>query len=150
VWIFRDSDAYSGGFPGEDSTVVNGPSWADGADGLILHFVGLEGFELATSEYDVSRTYLVGEELRAPEYDPLFAGGASVHINTLAGVVTNQNVRYGRECIIGIVAPSEYSPLINRSAVGNNVIDENGTKILTFYTTYRPPLENVNTAIVTV
>jgi hypothetical protein len=146
VWIFRDSDAYSGGFPGHDVTTVNHVTWADGSFGNLLHFVGVEGYELATSEFDTTRTYYVGDWLRAPEADtPLDA----TNLNDVAGIVTNNTVRLGRECVVGIVSPNEWAPFQLTAGSPAHQLDPNGTKMLSFYTTYRPPLENVDETIVT-
>lgn len=145
VWLFRDSDAYSGGFPGDNVATSTAPVWADGSTGQLLHFVGLEGFELATSEFQKARDYTIGDYLKAPEYD----NSGATHANNTAGIVTNDTVRWGTETIVGIVAPGEWAPYGLRSSGSNDqVLDPDGTKMLAFYTTYRPGLQHVPSSVV--
>jgi len=145
VWLFRDSDAYSGGFPGPSSVTSTSITWDDGSTGQLLFFVGLEGYELATSEFDKTQTYKVGQYLKAPEHDPGHGGGSAVHAQTIAGIATNDSVLYGRDTIVGIVSPAVFQPL--GKIVSGDIIDPDGTAMLPFYTTYRPPVAALTTAL---
>lgn len=143
VWLFRDSDSYSAGQAGAapDSTTYNGPSWSNGVEQRLLMFVGLEGFELSTTEFDSAQVYKVGEYLVAPEE----TAADATDIQDVAGVATNQAannggvIANGAHCIIGIVSPGVSSPMAGDYA-GNENGDEFGNDVLSFYTTYRPQI----------
>lgn len=138
VWLFRDSDAYSGGFPGQSSASATNIVWADGAYSNLLHFVGLEGYELATSEFKKTVAYVVGQYLIAPEPATNDTAGMDA-----AGIV--EPIALGipdDKTVVGIVAPGEFSPAtlrdpVDPSATASQVLDPDGTKMLAFYTTYR-------------
>lgn len=142
VWLYRDSDSYSAGFEGPDVAVVVHPTWNTGMEKRLLGYIGLEGFELATTEFDKNRTYLVGQYLRAPQAGESGAANLSVDVNTIAGIVTNATVRNGVETIIGIVSPGVAAPMQK-----DNRIDEYGNHVLTLYTTYRPPVQGVRQGV---
>lgn len=135
VFIYRPSDSYSVGYEGPDPATELGPSWVtEGDERGVLMFVGMEGFELATTEFNSARTYKVGEYLRAPEHDT-GAPDAQVDVRTVAGVLTNDTVVNGVDTIIGVVSPGVNAPMA--AADGT---DEYGNQTLSFYTTYRPPI----------
>ena len=135
VFLYRPSDSYSGGYPGPDPTTNMGPTWSTGVERRILGYVGMEGFELATTEFDTSRAYKVGHYLKALE---LSNNTDADEAQTSAGVLTNNTVRYGADTIVGIVSPGVASPMAK-----DNVHDEYHNKVLSFYTTYRPPVEGL-------
>ena len=108
--------------------------------GGILFFTGLEGFELATTEFDQSQEYTVGDYLRAPLHNP-GAADPVAHARDIAGVVTNQGAVYGSTTIVGIVSPGELG-----SRNGETGRDGHRNKVLSFYTTYRPPVEGLVTS----
>lgn len=135
VWIYRASDSYSAGFKGPDPSAANGPGWATGVRGAILMYVGLDGFELSTTEFDDSLTYNVGDYLRAPEANPA-ANPMATEVQDVAGVVTKALAVYGSTTIVGQVSPG-YVGDSPRGVVG---MDPFGNKVLTFYTRYIPPV----------
>ena len=150
VWLYRASDSYSAGFPGPDPATYVGPSWDVGVEQRLLMFVGLEGFELATTEFDTTQTYQVGEYLRAGEDGEALADTDAADqqddIRNFAGVVTNKSradaaLTHGAHTIIGIVSPGFASP--QAAADGT---DEYGNQVLSLYTTYRPPVAGLTAA----
>jgi len=139
AWIYRPSDSYSAGFPGPEPTIENGPSWNTGMEGGILMYVGLEGFELMTTEYDKSQTYFVGDYLLAPEHD-LGAGDPVAHARDIAGVATKVNAVFGASTIVGMVSPGLYGQRYDEDGR-----DPFRNQVLSFYTTYRPPVAGIVT-----
>lgn len=143
VWLYRDSDSYSAGMAGgePDSSTYTGPSWNNGVEQRLLMFVGLEGFELSTTEFDSTQNYTVGQYLVAPEA----TAGDADDIQNVAGVATNVAVdnggvvANGAHCIIGIVSPGVSSPMAGAYS-GNANGDEYGNDVLSLYTTYRPQI----------
>jgi hypothetical protein len=98
-------------------------------------YVGLDGFELSTTEYDDAQSYVVGDYLRAPEADP-GADPMATEVQDVAGVVTKALAVYGSTTIVGQVSPG-YVGDSPRGVVG---MDPFGNKVLTFYTRYIPPV----------
>jgi len=140
VHLFRASDTYSAaGYAGPSSATENGPSWSAGnttADRNLM-FVGLEGYELATTEFDkTQRPYHVGDYLRAPEHNS-GAADTTVDIRTVAGVLTKAGITHGASTIVGIVSSN-----VPNDEDSTQTPDENpyGEMALSFYTTYRPPI----------
>ena len=134
VWIYRDSDSYSAGYLGPNPATSTGPGWSTGMEGGILMYVGLEGFELATTEFDSEIDYVVGDYLRAPEFT-VGTGDDANEARTVAGVVTSANAVFGASTIIGIVSPG----FIGERFDGTGY-DPFRNKVLSFFTTYRPPV----------
>lgn len=134
VWIYRASDSHSAGYAGPVPSVARGPGWATGMNGGILCYVGLDGFELGTTEYDQDLTYNVGDYLRAPEAD-VAADPMEDEVRDVAGVVTNALAVYGSTTIVGQVSPGFVG--VGPRGVG---FDPFGNKMLTFYTRYLPPV----------
>ena len=134
IWIYRDSDSYSAGIAGPDPAVENGPPWDTGMDGGILMFVGLEGFELMTTEFDKNQTYYVGDYLRAPEHN---SGAADpiADARDVAGVATKALAVFGSTTIVGIVSPG-----VMGSRYDEDQRDAHRNEVLSFFTTYRPPV----------
>lgn len=144
VWIFRPSDSYSAGFEGPDSATEVGPSWDTGVEKKLLMFVGLEGTELITTEFDKTRDYKVGEYLKAPEMGQSGAASELIDAQTKAGVVTNAAVVHGAQTIVGIVSPGAVSPMDDVS--GRDVYGNFG---LSLYTCYKPPVAGLIAGIPT-
>lgn len=134
VWIYRDSDSYSAGYLGPDPATSIGPGWSTGMEGGILMYVGLEGFELSTTEFDSEIDYVVGDYLRAPEFTT-GTGDDANEARTVAGIVTSADAVFGGATIIGIVSPG----FIGERFDGTGY-DPFRNKVLSFYTTYRPPV----------
>lgn len=143
VFLFRDSDSYSGaGFAGPDPAVENGPAWSTGINSVGRHlvFIGLEGFELATTEFDkTAGPYHVGDYLRAPEFD---SGAQDKYENarTVAGILTKGDTPYGASTIVGIVSSSAPNDVDTKQTPDENPY---GERALSFYTTYRPPVQGL-------
>jgi hypothetical protein len=139
VFLFRDSDSYSAGYEGPNPATALVPAWSTGQDSRLLAFVGLEGYELATTEFDTTRTYLVGQALRSPEVGST-AGVTDVQVDVQnhAGMLTNASVVHGADTIVGIVSPGFASPQAEDPG-----IDEHLNKVLTFYTRYTPPIQGL-------
>ena len=155
VFIYRASDSYSAGFVGPDVTVDNQPGWDTGGTGNILMFVGMEGFELQTTEFDKTQTYVVGDYLVAPEYDP-GAVDPVTQARDVAGVLTNVDNSLtvpgkplrGASTIVGQVSPAVWEPLAkDRSLAGQNV-SPYGTEVLSFYTKIDAPIEGLSAAVI--
>jgi len=140
VFIFRPSDSFSAGFEGPSSETEFGPTWATGTEKKLLMFVGLEGTELMTTEFDRTRTYKQGDYLRSPELGDDGAGDA-VDAQTIAGMLTNDNVVHGVHTIVGMVSPGSGSPM-NDTAER----DVYGNYVLSLHTMYKPPIEGLLTA----
>lgn len=140
VFIFRPSDSYSAGFEGPDPTTEYGPSYDTGSEGVLLMFVGLEGTELQTTEFDKTRVYKQGDYLRAPELGEVGTGN-NVDAQTIAGILTNATVVHGAHTIVGMVSPGAGSPMDDPS--GRDVY---GNFILTLHTMYKPPVQGLLTA----
>ena len=134
VWIYRASDSYSAGYAGPDPAVETGVTWSTGMSGGILMYVGMEGFELATTEYDKTLTYVVGDYLRAPEPN-MAADPLTDEFRDVAGVVTNANATYGGSTIVGIVSPGFIGQRFDDPGR-----DPFRNQVLSLYTTYRPPV----------
>jgi hypothetical protein len=139
VWIYRASDSYSAGYAGPEPSVANGPGWATGMRGAILMYVGFDGFELSTTEYDQDQNYTVGDYLRAPEADAN-AVDMEAEVRNVAGVVTKALAVYGSTTIVGQVSPGYVGD--SPRGVG---FDPFGNKVLTFYTRYVPPVAGLVT-----
>lgn len=135
VYIYRDSDSYSVKFDGPNSTTALGPSWATGAEEpVVLMFVGLEGFELATTEYVVaSGPYKVGQFLRSSERTTVGAltNADAPDIQNVAGKLS-PGLR-GTHTIVGLVSPG-----VGDDNGPTDATDTYGNLLLSFYTTYRP------------
>ena len=137
VFIFHESDQFSTGMPADIGLIDNGPNWAAGDEGQrILMFVGLEGFELATTEYDDGRTYLVGEYVRAPELSERGATAEQTFARDSAGKLTNDTVENGVETIIGMVSPGAETD-------DPDGLDPYGNNVISIYTMYRPPIQGL-------
>lgn len=147
VFIFRSSDSWSVGVAGPDSTQVTHPSWAGGEYEKVLVYVGLEGFELMTTEFDTEQDYKVGDYLCSPEATEAVSASVATDlrdaVNNYAGKLTKKtladsDVLYGVDTIVGIVSAGVHSDMDR-----DNEHDVYGNKVLPFYTTYRPPLQGV-------
>jgi hypothetical protein len=145
-FIYRDSDSWSVGVPGPSSVTATGPSWSGGVDERLLMYVGLEGYELMTTEFDATRTYKQGDYLKSPTVAEAEAGAADDEtdaVRNYAGRLTNDTVVYGIDTVVGIVSPGVSSPMERATGV-----DPHNNRVLCFYTTYRPPFAAVDGDIV--
>lgn len=139
VWLYRPGDSYSAGYISPDPT-INDPSWATGMEGGVLVYIGLEGFEMMTTEYDDSQEYKVGDYVRAPEHNP----GASdpvAHARDVAGKLTTAGAVFGSTTIVGQVSPG---------LMASHPIDDQGrdpfrNKVMSVYTCYHPPVQQLVT-----
>lgn len=140
-FIFRDSDEPSTGFESSPIPADNGVNWAQGSEGQrVLVYVGFEGMEMATTEFDSGRAYVVGEYLRAPEMGSTYKAATPNQdwARDSAGKLTNDTVVNGADTIVGIVAPGVVRD-------DNPQVDEYKNTVLAFYTTYRPPVAGLIT-----
>lgn len=145
-FVFRDSDSWSVGVAGPSSVTSTGPSWSGGVDERLLVYIGLEGYELMTTEFDTDRTYKQGDYLKSPTIASAVADGAADDTDAArnyAGRLTNESVTYGIDTVVGIVSPGVHSPMAR--AVG---VDSHNNRVLCFYTTYRPPFAAISDTIV--
>lgn len=144
-FVYRDSDSWSVGVAGPSSVTATGPSWSGGVDERLLMYVGLEGYELMTTEFDSTRTYKQGEYLKSLTVAAAVAGPATDDtdaVRNFAGRLTNESVVYGVDTVIGIVSPGVSSPMATPGT------DPSNNRVLCFYTTYRPPFAAIDGDIV--
>lgn len=150
VFIFRPSDSYSAGFAGPDSATDMMPGWNAGGTGMILMFVGMEGFELETTEFDKTRSYTIGDYLVAPEHNAA-AADPLANARNIAGVLTNLDSslatpaapKHGASTIIGQVSPGVWNPMAPGRSTADHKLSPYGTEVLSFYTKYDPPIEGL-------
>lgn len=155
VFIYRASDSYSAGFVGPDVTTDLMPGWDAGGTGNILMFVGMEGFELQTTEFDKTQTYNIGDYLVAPEYDP-GAVNPVTQARDVAGVLTNFDATlnipgkplHGASTIVGQVSPNIWEPMGFDRSAGGHQLSAYQTEVLSFYTKYDPPIEGLSAAVI--
>lgn len=131
-WLFRDTDKPSGGNTGDGVDVAPHATWADGSEHVLLHFAGIEGLEIATTEF-IAATYNMHDFVTAPT-----VAGYSTDADkkTNAGVVTKTNAVYGKNPVVGVCiepAGQYYKP--------------HGINMLVFYTLYRPPIAGLPNGI---
>lgn len=128
MWLFRRTDRPSGGWKGEPATTATGLTWSDGSVEQFLCFVGIEGLEVATTEFDNAQTYNYNDFVIAPDGPKAIGLGWTLD---QAGRLTNQGVVYGAHPVVGVVSkiPGDYSRFNNT--------------YLVVYTLYRPPIEGL-------
>ncbi|GIW89626.1 MAG: hypothetical protein KatS3mg109_0058 [Pirellulaceae bacterium] len=128
MWLFRRTDRPSGGWKGESPKTATGLTWSDGSVKQFLCFVGIEGLEVATTEFDSTRTYNYNDFVIAPDAVKAAALGWAADE---AGRLTNEGVVHGAHSIVGVVSkkPGDYSRFNN--------------SYLVVYTLYRPPVEGL-------
>ncbi len=125
-WLFRDTNKPSGGWSGDSVATSPGPTWADGSEHVLLHFAGIEGLEIATTEF-IAGSYAIHDLLTAPTVAGLSTDAQRM---ATAGVVTKVGVVHGKTPVVGVVIePAYYVP--------HNI------NMLVFYTLYRPPIEGL-------
>lgn len=131
-WLFRTTNLPSTGYS-DPQAVQNAPDLTqqDGREHVVLHFAGIEGLEMITSEYVKSSgtAYALNQFLKAPA-----ATGTDDNKVALGGVVTNHEVKYGRDAIVGVV-----SEMTTQAAYR--------VDMLQFFTLYRPPIEAIDPTI---
>ncbi len=137
IYYFRDSTEYSdAGFAGGNSE-LGSEDWSQPNQFRRMFIVGLEGTELVTTEFDSSAgIYSTGDYLRAPEANPE-ADDRESDIRQKAGVLTKEGADPYTSTIVGIVSPGVEPSESRRSASLENCYS---AKVISFYTTYRPPL----------
>jgi hypothetical protein len=128
LWIFRRSNSPSGGWSGEAVASSSDLTWADGSNHAFLHFVGIEGLEIATTEFIDGQTYTLNTLLSARMSDNA-AYSTDAQRAAGAGVVYSTGVVHGAHPVVGVVSRTGYERF-NRNYV-------------TFYTLYRPPVEGL-------
>lgn len=128
-WMFRTSNLPSTGSASSVLAVADEPGLTaqDGATHKVLHYAGIEGLEMATTEYNASSgtAYAINQFLTAL---PASSFSTDPDIVAGAGVVTNAGVVYGKTPIVGIVSETA-------------TVSPHGVAMLKFYTLYRPPIE---------
>lgn len=126
-WLFRTSNLPSTGMS-SPVAVQNEVdlTYKDGRAHVVLCYAGIEGLELATTEFIASTgtPYALNQFLTAPvasafSTDPEKVAGA--------GVLTNLGAVYGKDPIVGVVSES--------AKRAPHKVD-----MLVFYTLYRPPV----------
>lgn len=133
LWLFRQTDRPSGGFNGVAATAATQLSWQDGSKGEYLAFVGIQGLEISTTEFDTAQTYAINDLLTAPLFsDATFDTDAKKLAG--AGVVSNKNtaaatVKWGKDPVVGVISNLDQTT------------PHAGLKMLRFYTIYMPPIE---------
>ena len=131
MFLFRGSGAPSTGSASSPVAVENevGLTTQDGAEHRVLAYVGIEGLELATTEFIVSSgtNYAINQFLKAPDATD-FSGDANILAG--AGKITNHQVVYGKDAVVGIT-----SEIAHRTP--------HGIPMLCFYTLFRPPVEGL-------
>lgn len=149
MWIWRRSDAPSTGSEYTPVSSATDLTFADGSTKQVLCFVGIEGLEIATTEYlkdsnNGNGTYAINALVSARmTSDSSYADDAARAAG--AGKLFFYNVFYGAHAVVGVV-----------SAVGNTYGIEPATgarrfglTYLQIYTLYRPPVEGLVTGIPT-
>lgn len=135
IWLFTgayDADVSNKGTPsgtGNVGSATYPPNWVSSLPGRgpadsdqLFGLVGMDGYEVETTEYDVDQTYLAGEFVRA----------VTSNTDADAGCVTNQNAsggapfattaaitvsNLGTDTVVGIVSDGEYKNSNNRQVL---------------------------------
>lgn len=142
-WIIRTSNlpstgSFSSPVPIEQEV---GLTVQDGAEHVVLHYAGIEGLEIATTEFLPAATtgvaWAINQLVAAPT--SAVVGGSDAAKLAAAGVVTNAaTVLHGRSAIVGVV--SDVTLLTDMP---------HGVPMIQLYTLYRPPLEGVPAGVPT-
>lgn len=136
-FTFRGSAQPSTGAVSDPQPVQLAPhvTWKSDAEHKVLCYAGIEGLELATTEF-VAGTYAIGDYLVAPTVAAV--GLAITNGVTDAGKVTNQvgavAPAYGRDPIVGIVSEAAFRK-------------PHRVDMLVFYSLYRPAIEQLSNAL---
>lgn len=132
LWLFRDTNKPSTGSFSDPVAVADAPHVTFKSDAVekTLAYVGIEGLELQTTEFDADETYNINDFLTAPPVGSM----TDPEILESAGVITNAGIVYGRNPIVGIV-----------SEVGFTA--PHRINMLSFYTLYRPAIAGLPNGI---
>ena len=130
MWLFRSTDKPSSGMQGPPATTATEMTWADGSVNAVLAFVGLEGLEIATTEYNKNETFNFNDPLTARmSNNAAYSTDAARAAN--AGVVFKTGVVYGAHPVVGVVSDPPTGP---------NNYRRFDQPYLVFYTCWRPPV----------
>lgn len=132
LWLFRNSTSPSGGWNGESAQTATGITWADGSKKQFLCFVGIEGLEIATTEFIAGggNTYAFNALISARMTNNVaFADDAARAAN--AGKIYANGVLHGAHPVVGVVSRPQ------------GTYKQFGMDYVTFYTLYRPPVEGI-------
>lgn len=137
MWLWRSTDKPSGGWSGDPVSVAPGLTWADGSKHLFLFFVGVEGLEIATTEYIAGQTYAYNTLVSA-RMSNNSAYSTDTERAAGAGKVYSTGVLHGAHPVVGVVSvpPGSYGVSIEG-------IKRFGSDYLVLYTLYRPPVEGI-------
>lgn len=129
-WSFRRSDRPSGGWSGESPKTATTLTWQDGSNHQFLHFVGMQGLEIATSEFITGQTYTPNTLVAAKKSND---SGYSTDDERAAGAgkIYSTGVLYGLNNVVGVVS----SPAASFVRFGLSYV--------TLYTMYAPPIEGI-------
>lgn len=127
-WSFRDSNRPSTGWSGESPKTATGLTWADGSSNGVLHFVGIEGLEIATTELAEAASNFTNNSLVASRRTDDAAYSTNEERANGAGKIYTTGVLNGKDAVVGVVsaAPGSYTKF--------------GNTYVTLYTLYRPPV----------
>jgi len=135
LWLFRSTDKPSSGMQGPAAASATEMTWADGSVNAVLAFVGLEGLEIATTEYNKSETFNYND-LVACRLSTNAAYTTDTERAAGAGVVFKTGVVHGAHAIVGVVSQPP-------TGIGSYSRFDNA--YLCLWTCYRPPVAGLIT-----
>lgn len=129
-WLFRNTTSPSGGWNGESAQTATDLTWADGSNHAFLFFVGIEGLEIATTEFIAEQTYVYNTLVSSRAADNAALSTDALRRDN-AGKIYSTGVVHGAHPVVGVVS----KPI--------GAYSKFGLSYVVLYTLYRPPVEGL-------